>query len=210
MDEIQLEIKEYLRQNMGIYIFITGIFVLGIMAGALAVRSLDENCRLALNQYFSFFINNVGETGALDQVSIFRASLRMNFQYLFLTWVLGIFLFGFPVISGIVALRGFSVGFTVGFLVERASIRGLLFALGSVLPHNLVLAPAVVVIAVTGFSFSWLRFRSYLEKRPCAARGHIGPYTLAIFLVGVVLFLGVLVEAYISPVFVRVLIPVIR
>ena len=210
MDEIQLEIKEYLRDNMGIYSFIIILFVLGVLAGALALRGLDEGQRMALNQYFSLFVDSFGGEEALDQSAIFRQSLRTNFQYLFLTWLLGIFIFGFPFICGLSMLRGFSVGFTVGFLVERASFRGVLFAIGSVLPHNLLIIPATLVIVVTGFSFSWLRFRSYLEKRPCSVREHIGPYTLMIFLVGLVLFTGVLVEAYVSPVFVKLLIPMMR
>lgn len=210
MDEIQLEIKEYLRENMGIYILIICLFVVGVLAGALAVRGLDESQRLALNSYFNYFVESFNDPETMNQGAIFRDSLKLNFQYLFLTWILGIFLFGYPLISGLVALRGFSVGFTVGFLVERASFRGILFSMGSVLPHNLLVIPAIVVIAVTGFSFSWLRFRGYLEKRPCSIREHIGPYTLMVFLVGLVLFLGVLTEAYISPVFVKLLIPMMR
>lgn len=210
MDEIRPALKEYLRENMGIYIFIISLFVLGVLAGALAARGLEEEQRLALNRYFSFFVESMADPGGMDQKLIFRDSLKLNFQYLFLTWILGIFMFGYPLICALVALRGFSLGFTVGFLVERASLRGVLFSIGSVLPHNLLIVPAVVVIAVTGFSFSWLRFRSRLEKKTCSVREHLGPYTLAVFLVGLVMFTGVLVEAYISPVFVRLLIPVIR
>ncbi len=210
MDEIQLEIKEYLRENMGIYSFIIILFVFGVLAGALVLRGLDEGQRLALNHYFSLFVDSFAEAEGLDQGAIFRQSLTTNFQYLFLTWLLGIFIFGFPFICGLTAVRGFSVGFTVGFLVERASFRGILFAIGSVLPHNLLIIPAAMVITVTGFSFSWLRFRCYIEKRPCSLREHIGPYTLMIFLVGLALFAGVLVEAYVSPVFVKLLIPMMR
>ena len=209
MDEIQLEIKEYLRENMGIYIFITTLFVLGVLAGAMVLRSLDDGQRAMLNQYFTLFVDSFSEAQP-DQAVIFRQSLKSNFQYLFFSWLLGIFLFGFPLICGLSVLRGFSVGFTVGFLVERASFRGVLFALGSVLPHNLLIIPALLVITVTGFSFSWLRFRCYLERRPCSVREHIGPYTLMIFLVGLALFLGVLVEAYVSPVFVRMMIPLMQ
>lgn len=210
MDEIQLEIKEYLRQNLGIYIFIVVLFVLGVLAGALTVRGLDESQQVALNHYFSLYIDSIRGEEQLNQEAIFRQSLRNNFQHLFLIWLLGIFIFGFPLICALNVLRGFSVGFTVGFLVERASLRGVLFTLGSVLPHNLLIIPALMVITVTGFSLSWLRFRSYLAKSPCAVREHIGPYTMMIFLVGMFLFLGVLVETYVSPVFIRMMIPMMR
>ncbi|MEW5784892.1 MAG: stage II sporulation protein M [Bacillota bacterium] len=207
MEEIHREIKEYLRENWGIYSFITVLFILGVLIGALAVRGLEESQRFALNHYFSLFLDSFTETGEWDQEAVFRQSLRLNFQYLFLTWFCGIFIFGYPLIAGLTVLRGFSVGFTVGFLVERASFRGILFAMGSVLPHNLLIIPAFIVVTVTGFSFSWLRFCGRLEKRPASIREHIGPYTMMTFLIGLVLFIGILIEAYISPVFVRLLIP---
>lgn len=210
MDEVRGEVREYLRQNMGIYIFIISLLVLGVLLGGLAVRGLNETQMAALDQYLCVFIESFKDGAAPEQGAVFRQSLRINFQYLLLTWILGIFILGFPVICCLVVVRGFSLGFTVGFLVERASLSGVFFAMGSVLPHNLVIIPALIVLTVTGFSFSWLRFRSHLEKRPCSLREHIGPYTVMNILLAMILFGGVLVEAYISPVFVRLLVPFLQ
>jgi len=209
LDEIRQEIKEYLRTNWGIYSIIAALFALGVLAGALAVRGLDETQRQALNQFFSAYLEHYRVTGTIDPGAAFRQSLRLNFQYLFLIWIFGLLIYGYPFVAALTVVRGFSVGFTVGFLVERAALRGVLFAAGSVLPHNLLIIPAFIVMAVTGFSLSWHRFRSRLTKRPISLRERIGSYTITIFLVGLALFLGILVEAYISPVFVKLLIPVI-
>jgi len=86
----------------------------------------------------------------------------------------------------------------------------MLFALGSVLPHNLLIIPSLLVIGLTAFSLSWLRFCCHLQKSPCSLREHIAPYTIMIFLAGLALFAGVLIEAYLSPVFIRILIPMMR
>lgn len=210
MDEMRRDLQEYFRENMGIYILITALFTGGVLAGALALRGLGEEQLLQLNQYFGAFIESFHDSSAIDQRALFRQALSLNFRYLLLTWFMGLFLFGFPVIVGLVGLRGFSLGFTVGFLVQRNSLRGVLFAVGSVLPHNLILIPALIVGSVTAFSFSWLRLRCSLEKRSCSLREHIGPYSMMFLLVGLLLGAAVLVEAYISPVFLKLLIPVIR
>jgi stage II sporulation protein M len=210
LDEIRRDLQEYFRENMGTYILITALFTGGVLAGALSLRGLGAEQQLLLNRYFGYFIESFNDSGTVEQGAVFRQALILNFQYLFLTWFMGIFLFGFPIIGGLVGLRGFSLGFTVGFLVQRASLRGVLFAAGSVLPHNLILIPALIAGSVTGFSFSWLRLRCYLEKRPCSLREHLGPYSMMFFLVGLLLAAAVLVEAYISPVFLKLLIPVIR
>jgi stage II sporulation protein M len=210
LDEVRRDLQEYFRQNMGTYIFITALFSGGVLAGAAVLRGLGAEEQFLLNRYFGYFIESFNETGVIDQGAVFRQALILNFQYLFLTWFMGIFLFGFPVIAGLVGLRGFSLGFTVGFLVQRASLRGVLFAAGSILPHNLIMVPALIAAGVTGFSFSWLRLRCYLEKRPCSIKEHLGPYSMMFLLVGLLLAAAVLVEAYISPVFIKLLIPVIR
>ena len=207
MEELQLEIREYLRENMGIYIVIVALFVAGVIAGSLIARGLDEDNRLLLNQYFNLLVEKGNGAGLEEQSTVLGQSLKTNFQFLFLTWGAGIFSFGFPLVLLLVGIRGFSVGFTVAFLVNRAAFRGMLFAMGSVLPHNLILIPAQVVIAATGFSFSWLGSGA---SRAAPLSEHLGPYTLMIFFMGLVLFLGCLVEAYISPVFVRLLIPVLN
>jgi len=210
VDEIRRDLQEYFRQNMGTYILITALFSGGVVAGAAVLRGLGAEQQLMLNRYFGYFIESLSQGGAIDQGAVFRQALRLNFQYLFLTWFMGLFLFGFPFVAGLVGLRGFSLGFTVGFLVQRASLRGVLFAAGSVLPHNLILVPTLIAAGVTGFSLSWLRLRCWLEKRPCSLKEHLGPYSMMFLLVGLLLAVAALVEAYISPVFIKLLLPVMR
>ncbi len=203
------EIEEYFRENMGIYIVIIALFVGGVLAGALALRGLGEQQLLELNRYFDLFVDGFPESPA-GPGGLFRQALNLNFRYLLLIWFLGLFLYGFPFVAGLVGLRGFSLGFTVGFLVRRNALRGALFATGAVLPHNLILIPTLIIGGMTAFSFSWLRLRSSLEQRPCSLREYIGPYSLMFLLVALFTGTAVFVEAYISPVFVKLLIPTIR
>ncbi len=209
MEEIRRQLREYLQENMGTYILIIVLFTGGVLAGAFALRGLEMEKLLLLNRYFGCFVEHVKGTGAIDQGALFRQALLLNCYYLLLTWFLGIFLCGFPFIAALVGLRGFSLGFTVGFLVQRSSLRGVLFAAASLLPHNLILIPALVACGVTAFSFSWLRLRCYLEKRDCSLFEHLGPYSFMFFLLGLLMAAAVLVETFISPVFLKMAIPVI-
>lgn len=203
------EIEEYFRENLGIYIFITALFSIGVLAGALVLRGLGEEQLLQLNRYFDLFVDGFGESAA-DQGVLFRQALSLNYKFVFLAWFLGLFLYGFPFIAGLIGLRGFSLGFTVGFLVQRNALRGVLFASGAVLPHNLLMIPTLIIGGMTAFSFSWLRLRSSLEQQPCSLREYIGSYSFMFLLVAALMGAAVFVEAYISPVFIKLLIPTIR
>lgn len=211
MAELRRHLQEYFRENRGMYILIIALFTGGVLAGALALRGLEKNQLLQLNCYFVAFVESLsGGSGAPDQGTIFRQALSLNFRYLLLTWFLGLFVFGFPLVGGLVGLRGFSLGFTVGFLVSRDSLRGVLFAAGAVLPHNLILVPALIVGSATAFSLSFLRLRCSLEKRPSPLREQFGSYSLIFLLMGLLVGVAVLTEAYISPAFIKLLAPTIQ
>ncbi len=204
---IQEEIREYFRENMGIYIFIILLFTASLMAGALLVRGLETNKYEELQQYFDLYKGDHLESPTIEGRAVLGQSLKINFQYLLFIWLSGLFTYGFPLTLLLIGWRGFSLGFAVGFLVQRSALWGVLFALGSILPHSLLIVPALIIITVTGFSFSWLKFKGYLDKRAPTTGKQILPYTAITLLMGALLMTGCLVEAYISPVFVKLLIP---
>ncbi|HHX87611.1 MAG TPA: hypothetical protein GX693_05465, partial [Firmicutes bacterium] len=97
MREIQLEIREYLQKNMGIYILILILFSAGVLAGAFLVRGLGDSQDEALQQYFDLFINSCLESQVPEGRAILGQSVKINFQHLLLIWISGLFIFGFPV-----------------------------------------------------------------------------------------------------------------
>ena len=211
MKGLRRNIQEYFRENRGMYILIIAFFTGGVLAGALALRGLEKNQLLQLNCYFVAFVESLaGGSGAPDQGAIFRQALSLNFRYLLLTWFLGFFVFGFPLVAALVGLRGFSLGFTVGFLVSRDSFKGVLFAAGAVLPHNLILVPSLIIGSATAFSLSLFRLRCYLEKRPSPLREQFGSYSFIFLLIGLLMGAAILIEAYIAPAFIKLLVPTIQ
>jgi len=89
LDEIRRDLQEYFRENMGMYILITALFTGGVLAGALALRSLGEEQLLQLNRYFGAFIESFHDSGMLDHGAVFRQALSLNFRHLLLTWFMG-------------------------------------------------------------------------------------------------------------------------
>ncbi|MEW9031999.1 MAG: stage II sporulation protein M, partial [Planifilum fimeticola] len=93
------------------------------------------------------------------------------------------------------------------FLVSQLSWRGLWFAFLSVVPQNLLVVPAMIIMAVSGIHFSLLLVRNRLISR----RGTIYPEFLAysglVMAMAVVLVFASLFEAYLSPVLMRMAVP---
>jgi len=103
---------------------------------------------------------------------------------------------GVPLILAVVFLRGYALGFTVGFLVQQKGGAGVIMSILSILPQNLVYIPLLIIWAVIAVNFS-----SYLIGRhPGAALGKtLINYSLLLAVFLVLFTAGAFIEAYLSP-----------
>ncbi|MBP2649780.1 MAG: stage sporulation protein [Firmicutes bacterium] len=195
--------KEHLRANIVAYFFMTLIFLVGVVVGALAVKTLPEDQKLELAGYLKIFFQGlVQETANTSDVSLFSNILINNFKAIALMWLFGFTVIGIPLVLFIVFTRGFVIGFTVGFLVNEYVAKGLAFALAAILPHNFFSVPAVLVAGVSAMSYSLLlvrrRFRGKISLLYEAMR-----YTAVCLVMLAVMVVASIVEVYISPVFMK-------
>ena len=89
-----------------------------------------------------------------SHLGAFWASLRANMGSLILIWLGGLSVLGALGSLVVVTVRGFSVGFTVCFIVRELGLPGVALALASVMPHNLIAAPALVTACAGSLRFS--------------------------------------------------------
>ncbi len=198
-------IREYLQENMGIYILTSLFFVLGVAFGAFAVRWLPPEVLKELQANFHLFAQIFESGEGLEHHRVLGDSLLQNFKHMLVVAFAGVFVVGFPVIFFMLGLRGFVLGFSAGFLIEQASFNGILLTLLGIVPHNLILIPAFLIVAVTGITFSFNRFKTkYIHKNFISSGGQFKDYFHKIFVFCIVVVLGCLVEAYVSYFFLRI------
>ncbi|MBB6216650.1 stage II sporulation protein M [Anaerosolibacter carboniphilus] len=195
--------SRHIQGNLVIYFIVIMFLLIGISAGAFTVKALSDAQRQELIGYLRSFFQFISEN-TYDTFSILKQSLLNNIQTGVLIWLLGITIVGIPFILLLIALRGFIIGFTVGFLVEQMGIRGLFFALCAILPQNLLIIPCLVSIAVIGISFSLMIIKNKLMKsyKSDIMRQFVIYSTIVATLFSIIL-LGALVEAYITPIFMK-------
>lgn len=194
---------EHLRENIGIYFLVAGMFVAGTGAGAFSVRLLNENQIRELNEVFFNFLDFLTGQQQINQSMIFQRSLAHNGLFVLALWLCGNFFFGFIFALGLIFYRGFSIGFTVGFLAEQNALRGVLFSLGAILPQNLLYVPSTIVAGVFTVTLSLMLLRRRFSRRPFPYGAVLFQYTVAMLAAGLGLALGSIVETVITPVFMR-------
>jgi stage II sporulation protein M len=199
----QNSVREHLEENLGMYFFVLLIFTLGIIAGTLFTRFLTSEQVAELNQIFFNFFDYLTLQEPLNQALIIRRSLLQHGIFLLVIWLSGNLFFGFLLAIGCIFYRGFSLGFTVGFLIQQSALPGILFALAAVVPQNIVYVPLTIVAGVFAISSSLVLLRSRVRRQSLPSGSFLMQYTVLVLLLGVCLLVGTLVETMITPVFMR-------
>lgn len=200
-NKLKMEFNEYFKANIAVYFIVVLIFFIGIALGAMAIKILPEMQKAELVQYLNLFFSEFA-VKAEGNTEMLLAALWGNLKIILLLWLLGFTIIGIPFVLFIVFTRGFIIGFSVGFLVNEYILKGLLFAIISILPHNLLMIPLIAFVAVTATNFSvqLIRRKNAAGGRLLSASIHYSVLCLGACLLMVA---ASLVEVYISPVFMR-------
>lgn len=126
-------------------------------------------------------------------------SLKANLGSLALIWASGLTVVGGVGALAVLAVRGFSVGFTVCFIVRELGLAGVALALASVMPHNLLAAPALVQASAGSLMFSAAVISSRLAGVDTSPSDGFRQSVAAVTRSAAALAVASLVQTYVSP-----------
>ncbi|MDF2663073.1 MAG: spoIIM [Paenibacillus sp.] len=199
----------YMKEHLPLYLFVSVLFVMGVIFGALMVGALSPGQKEEMARHVNSFIQIVHQGDELGGQTTFRDSISLHLKWIGLIWILGLSVIGLPFIFLLDFLKGVLVGFSVGYLVGQLSWKGMLFAFVSIAPQNLIVIPALVLCSVSACAFSL-----YLVKnRFVQQRGTLYPtfvrYTSLTLCMAALLFGVAMFEAYMSPVMIKWVAPML-
>lgn len=144
----------HVKDNMTIYIFMTTLFLTGIIFGAITVNSMSfiqkQDLFFHLDRYFVQL--NGDET--IASKDILKRSFFFHMKYLFLLFILGLTIIGLPVVWVLIFIKGLVIGFSVGFIVNQLGAQGLLLATVSIAPQNIIIIPVYLIAGSLSMIFS--------------------------------------------------------
>jgi len=188
-------LKQHIRNNRWQYIVIGLVFLVGLVMGGQKVEGLEGGVRDYLRELIDTYLQE-GQKAPIYGPGILLAALATQAKTVVAIWFLGLTVIGVPLILAVVFLRGYALGFTVGFLVQQKGGAGVIMSILSILPQNLVYIPLLIIWAVIAVNFS-----SYLIGRhPGAALGKtLINYSLLLAVFLVLFTAGAFIAAYLSP-----------
>lgn len=194
--KIQSKFKEHFRDNRIQYIIVVALFVLGLIMGNFKAGGLDGSVRERLLQMLDAYFG--GRQAAATGLGVFINACFNQGRFMLAIWALGLTVIGIPLILAVVFMRGFALGFTVGFLLREKAGAGVMLSLISLLPQNLVYIPLLLVAAVLAVNFSLYIVRGRGYGKAALGVSLLG-YTALMGLMLTVFMLGAFVEAYLVP-----------
>lgn len=189
-------IKEHISNNAKEYLIVALMFIIGIFAGVFFVNNIQEEQKTEITQYLNNFIQQFKNTQNLDKINLLKTSITQNALLAILIWFFGTTVIGIPVVFGIVIYRGFCLGYTVSVTITVLGLsKGLTFSLVSMLLQNIIMIPAILALAVSGFKL----YKSIVkDKRKENIKLEILRHTIFSLLMLAVLVISSVIEVFIS------------
>ncbi len=195
-------LKGYMQGALPYYFFVTLLFILGVVFGAVAVNALTPQQKVELLDYLKVFLRGLTQKlGDIDSGVVLRQSVANNLKTAGLVWLLGATVIGVPVTVVILFVRGFVIGFSVGFLVGEMGGKGLSLALLAVFPQNIIAVPVMIALGVSSLAFSVLMVRQRVGRFKVHLAEEFLAYTFTCLVLCALLVGASLIEAYVTPVF---------
>ncbi len=195
----------YFRQRMPLLLGIFVLLIMGLIFGSLAVQTLSPTQSEELGTYIANFYGSFSRELKVAN----RQSLAINgfldnvVKINGLVWVLGLTIIGAPLIFGVIFMRGFVLGFTVGFIVSEMNLNGIIVAIASVLPHNLLIIPALLITCTTSLSFAAAAIRTLTGSSKGNILNQFIGMTLIVLISCGILAIASAVEIYVTPIFIQ-------
>mgnify|MGYP000852379979 CR=1 FL=1 len=196
-------VAKYFLRHLPLYLALILLFATGLGFGAVTTQKLSPVQKEDLAAYISGVYTSLSDDSAqfYPRGEVFYQSVMDNVvKTTGLLFLLGLTVIGAPLILAIVFVRGFVLGFTVGFLVQETMVQGLILSTTSILPHNLLVVPALLVGAGGALSFSAIALKTLLGFSKDGIYGQFASTTFLSLCSGLLFVLAALIEAYLTPI----------
>ena len=184
--------ERYIKNNKLTIFLVFSAVLTGIVIGTFSLLKLDENLAKSLIDSVNSSISNSSLFAA------FTKSISSEFLKFFALFICGITVFGAPMSVFCLGYLGYTLGFSVGFLMKYYGLAGYLSVIFGIIPHYLILLPAYILTGIVGINFS-----NKLLLGEKQLKNDFKLYTAKMIFFAVMIFLSCIIEGFVSSFFIK-------
>lgn len=187
-------ILSYIKNNLKEYTIITIIFLIGLIFGIIFINNAGQTQIDEITSYINDFVNSLKNNIEIDKAGLLKDTLISNFVLALGLWFVGSTVIGIPIVYGIIAYRGFCLGYTISSSIATLGTgSGILFTITSLLLQNILFIPCILGLAVSGIKL----YKSIVkDKRKETIKLEITRHTIFCMFILLVLELSAFLEVY--------------
>lgn len=192
------KLKQNIRINKNLFVFLVVIIAVGVAAGSIFVTILSNDDKILVSDYLNNFLTNLS-TDKLNYSGTLINTLIFTLGAALLIWLLGISIIGFILILLFLFIKAFALGFSIGSIIINFNFKGVLIALAYVVPHHIINMMIYLLISSYALVLSYRLISSFTKKKSFEFKNIFNKYLFILIFSLIILLMSVFYEVYVAP-----------
>ncbi|HHD2752311.1 TPA: stage II sporulation protein M [Clostridium perfringens] len=197
-------LMESLKENKITFLWVLLFFLVGIVLGSYTVYYMSDFNRVEITNYFNNFLGFLNGN-SVAYTSILVDSIKNVLPMVVIIILLGYTAVGIPVILMMDLAKGYVIGFTFSLIVSILGGKGLMLVLSGLMLQNLIFIPIIMLISILAIKHSMTKLKMGASRERMKldiSKAYLNfQGLLSLFIIS-----GILIETYISPNLIRLVI----
>jgi len=197
-------LMESLKENKITFLWVLLFFLVGIVLGSYTVYYMSDFNRVEITTYFNNFLEFLGGN-SVAYTSILVDSIKSILPMVVIIVLLGYTAVGTPIILMMDLAKGYVIGFTFSLIVSMLGSKGIMLVLSGLMLQNLIFIPIIMLISVLAIRHSVTKLKMGVSRdrvKLDVSRAYLNFQGL----LSLIIISGILIETYISPNLIRLVI----
>ena len=197
-------LMESLKENKITFLWVLLFFLVGIVLGSYTVYYMSDFNRVEITTYFNNFLEFLGGN-SVAYTSILVDSIKSILPMVVIIVLLGYTAVGTPIILMMDLAKGYVIGFTFSLIVSMLGSKGVMLVLSGLMLQNLIFIPIIMLISVLAIRHSVTKLKMGVSRdrvKLDVSKAYLNFQGL----LSLIIISGILIETYISPNLIRLVI----
>ena len=163
MKKILDKVKAYFKVNKRLFLFLSILLIIGIIAGSIFSVILNEEDSRLVKEYLINYLDSISKD-EINLTSSFTSSLLSQLLITIIIWLLGFSIIGIPIIFILFFYKSFIFGFTIGSILINFKTKGILLSIIYMIPHHIIKLIIMMVLIIYAYQISLKLLKAILRK----------------------------------------------
>lgn len=189
--------KKIFKFNKKGLLFLLGITAIGFISGCIFITVISKSDQVLVKEYIESYMNNIKDK--IDYIDLFKNSFFSNLSFVIIIWLLGMSVVGVLINLFYYFTKSFILGFSISSFILKYKLKGCLYALIYVVPHNIINILVFTFLVYYSINFSITLIYYIFKKKSINFKNIMNRYLYILFVTFIIILITSLYETFIVP-----------